>query len=216
MPDYWFISDTHFRHRNIIKYCGRPFYSIEEHDEILIKNWNGLVKPGDVVWHHGDLGFFKSVEEANRLLSRLNGQIHLLKGNHDSSRLVKKFKVAELLMLKEWRVPPSNVKMISMCHYPMDTYRGSHRGEWHTHGHTHAMLGRGHRLRLDVGVDCKDGKKYKVPKDKSARRKAEQDTFRPLHLDEVVAEFRRQERIGWMSEVEKHDFPDWKNRQEEE
>ena len=203
MTNFWFIGDTHFGHRNIIKYCKRPFSDVQEQDEVMVANWNALIKPGDVVWHHGDFGFFKTPEEGNKVLARLNGAITLIKGNHDSSKIINKMKFQNIIMLKEWRVPPSNVKMVTMCHYPMDCYRGSHRGEWHTHGHTHAMLGRGHRLRLDVGVDSKLCKKGEHPRDR----------FRPLHLDEVIKEFRRQEKAGWQSEVDKHDFPDWKDEE---
>lgn len=185
-----------------MKYCKRPFADVEEQDEVMIANWNALVKPGDVVFHHGDFGFFRNPDEGNKVLARLNGQVFLMKGNHDASRLIKKMKFADIFMLKEWRVPPSKVRMITMCHYPMDCWRGSHRGEWHTHGHTHGMLPREHRLRIDVGVDSKQCKKGEHP----------QDRFRPLHLDEIVKEFKRQMKAGWKSEINKHDFPEWEGK----
>lgn len=45
----WFTSDPHFGHANIIKYSRRPFASPVDMDAHLIKNWNAVVKPDDVV-----------------------------------------------------------------------------------------------------------------------------------------------------------------------
>ena len=39
----FFVSDTHFNHTNIIKYCNRPFNNADEMDAALIKNWNAKV-----------------------------------------------------------------------------------------------------------------------------------------------------------------------------
>ena len=52
----FFIADTHFRHRNIIKHDGRPYSSVDEMNEALITNWNAKVKPNDSVYHLGDVG----------------------------------------------------------------------------------------------------------------------------------------------------------------
>ena len=42
----WFISDTHFFHKNIIRYTGRPFGSMEEMDQALINGWNACIDEG--------------------------------------------------------------------------------------------------------------------------------------------------------------------------
>ncbi len=52
----WFVSDTHFGHGNVLKYCNRPFSSTLEHDQQLIANWNSVVKENDTVYHLGDFG----------------------------------------------------------------------------------------------------------------------------------------------------------------
>ena len=83
----YFISDTHFWHRNIIKYTKRPFETVEQMNEHIIKCWNEVVSPDDVVYHLGDFSFGSSEQVAN-IIERLNGKIILIMGNHDKSRTV--------------------------------------------------------------------------------------------------------------------------------
>lgn len=75
-------SDHHFDHKNIIKYCNRPFDSVEEMNEFMINRWNSRVGKQDIVIHLGDFGFGnrRAVKE---LRNRLNGMILLIRGNHD-------------------------------------------------------------------------------------------------------------------------------------
>lgn len=88
---YYFTSDSHFGHGAIIKYCHRPFADVQEMDGVLIRNWNQRVKPDDTVIHLGDFCFERCPGEApesktNAFLyykSQLNGNIILIKGNHD-------------------------------------------------------------------------------------------------------------------------------------
>lgn len=87
MKNIFFISDTHFGHANMltfINYDGtrmRPFDSVEELDELMIQNWNEMVKPCDKVYHLGDI-FYKSANP-EQIMSRLNGDKVLVRGNHD-------------------------------------------------------------------------------------------------------------------------------------
>ena len=90
-PDKVFIvSDHHFFHNNIIKYCNRPFETVEEMNEVLVKNWNSVIGPDDHVYHLGDF-CFGNVEKWNWCLEpgRLNGHIHLILGNHDPERVFR-------------------------------------------------------------------------------------------------------------------------------
>jgi len=74
------ISDTHWGHDNMIPYCGRP----ENFDDILIKNWNKIVKPEDLVIHLGDVIMGQnSAERLPSILATLPGKKALCRGNHD-------------------------------------------------------------------------------------------------------------------------------------
>lgn len=78
----YLISDTHFNHLNIIKYCNRPFETVEEMNEFIIQKWNDTINNDDTVYFLGDfcLGNREKVIELGR---RLNGHKVLILGNHD-------------------------------------------------------------------------------------------------------------------------------------
>lgn len=80
---FFAISDTHFNHAKIIDYCNRPFSSVEEMDETLIKNWNETVSNNDTVLHLGDFGLGNK-EYIASVVKRLNGKKILILGNHDN------------------------------------------------------------------------------------------------------------------------------------
>lgn len=79
---YWFTADCHFHHTNIIKYCNRPFATVEQMNEVLISNWRNTVKPDDIVFHIGDF-CFANKEITGRIINVLTGNIIFLKGNHE-------------------------------------------------------------------------------------------------------------------------------------
>ena len=91
MRDIFFISDTHFGHAAMLKFTNydgtrmRPFDSIEELDELMIQNWNEVVKPHDRVYHLGDVCY--RCGNRDQIMSRLNGKKVLVKGNHDRDQL---------------------------------------------------------------------------------------------------------------------------------
>lgn len=78
----YFISDTHFNHKNIIRYCDRPFEDVKEMNETMITYWNKTVKPNDTVYHLGDFSLCN--KSSSELIARkLNGKKILIRGNHD-------------------------------------------------------------------------------------------------------------------------------------
>ena len=88
MPETWFTADTHFGHKGILGAMGRPFASIQEHDDLLVHAWNARVRPDDTVWHLGDFAMGSSPERCAELFGRLNGRKHLIVGNHDKPRVL--------------------------------------------------------------------------------------------------------------------------------
>lgn len=79
----WFISDTHFNHENIIKYCNRPFNNVIEMNEHIINKWNEKINKNDVIYHLGDFALQSDESAVLNLVSQLNGNIILILGNHD-------------------------------------------------------------------------------------------------------------------------------------
>lgn len=76
--DTWIISDTHFFHENIGRYCSRP----ENWQELIIKNWNDLVSPDETILHLGDFALGNK-SNFDLLAGMLNGRLVLIQGNHD-------------------------------------------------------------------------------------------------------------------------------------
>ena len=156
----WFTADTHFGHRNIVKYCGRPFKKIEEHDQAIVDNWNERVKDGDTVYHLGDFGMPQGFDHPKFYLmsirARLNGQVHLLRGNHD--KMIKGPLADTFVTISDYKrikAGPKPRHGIVLCHYAFRTWHGSGRGTWNLHGHSHGNLEQiDTMLQMDVGVDC--------------------------------------------------------------
>jgi len=83
--DIFLISDLHFGHANIIRYCARPFVENDagEMDRVLTNNWNACVGPDDPVCFLGDLSYWKDRTPDSVYRGKLNGRITYIAGNHD-------------------------------------------------------------------------------------------------------------------------------------
>lgn len=165
MSNVFFTSDTHFGHALMLLYRrglkkeeirALPGVTknllIEEMDESLIAAWNSVVGRQDRVYHLGDVSLHKAPRTLE-ILSRLNGFIYLIKGNHEAA--------AENGICKrrfQWQKDYEYIKIgqqkIALCHYPMITWRSSHHRSWMLHGHCHGNLADdSNALRIDVGID---------------------------------------------------------------
>jgi len=75
----WIVSDTHFNHYpKTWEWPGRK----TGWENKIYSNWNGRVNPNDIVLHLGDFSFGNK-ENISEVREKLNGDIFLIKGNHD-------------------------------------------------------------------------------------------------------------------------------------
>ena len=145
----WFTADTHFGDHRTINIHKRPFASVIEMDEALVAGWNARVAPEDPVWHLGDVA--RNTARAAALLPRLNGILHLIRGNNDPE---------DLLQLPRWASAGDYAEIavdgrsLILCHYPFRSWNGQHRGAIDLHGHSHGRLKPLPR-QFDVGVDAR-------------------------------------------------------------
>jgi len=164
MQNVFFISDQHFYHKNVIKYCDRPFFDVDEMNEVMIKRWNAKVTNKDIVYNLGDFSFYKTGE----ILDRLNGQKILIRGDHDKDCVKESYK-------SKWRaihhsgqfhlkLQQFNNAEIFLNHYCMRSWKKSHWNVWHLYGHHHGRLDPIGKS-WDVGVDV--------------------NNFEPLSFDEI-------------------------------
>jgi len=165
MTKTWLISDTHFGHYNtcavFTKQDGtplRPFSSVEEMDEIMIKNWNNIVWPEDRVYHLGDVVINRRF--LNSVIPRLAGRKALIMGNHDLFDNNTYAKVFEKI---------HGVKQLNglwLTHVPMHADSVDQpRVKMNIHGHLHANKIK-HPKYYNVSVECIG--------------------FCPIHMDDIM------------------------------
>ena len=150
---YW-TADTHFNHRNIIRYCNRPFSSVEEMDDVLISNINSKVTESDSLIIGGDFVFQNKEKTIRYYIERINCKnIILIWGNHDRKRNIRDYVgISEFHDVYDTTI---NGRSLFVCHYPIGDWPGRFRGGYHIHGHSHGnyTFPKG-ELAFDFGVDC--------------------------------------------------------------
>lgn len=172
----YFTSDPHFYHSNIIKYCNRPYSSVEEMNEALVTNWNSIVKPEDTVYCLGD--FSLAIRPVELYSAQLNGTKYLVPGNHDwchpthsKARGAGLAKWIDFYTQHGWIVLPiqteltiEGVGVVNLCHLPYKgdstdaryaEYRLVDDGKWLICGHVHEKWKVKGKM-INVGVDVWD------------------------------------------------------------
>lgn len=141
MGKVFFTSDTHWGHENVIGFDKRPFKTVEEMDEELVRRWNAKVGKGDLVYVLGDMIWKTRNGDAEQLIKSLNGQIILIKGNHDRFLHNAKAKNA-LAGVKDYddicvKLEDGSSRRVILSHYYMPFYVGHRYQGIHLHGHSH-------------------------------------------------------------------------------
>ncbi len=170
----WLISDTHFDHTNIIRYCNRPFGSVEEMNETIRRNWNDTIAPDDLVYFLGDLAYGRGSRPPRWWATQLNGEIVWVKGSHDRGVHVLSVIPNVVKVVSSETISCGGVEFM-LVHDVFGTADGFclRWDGWTVHGHNHAnqphlnMV----RRRVNVSVEVVD--------------------YRPISLARIVQEVSR-------------------------
>ena len=158
MSKVFFTSDLHFGHGNAIKFDDRPFESVEEMNAELIKRWNNKVSKGDLVYVLGDMIWKTHDGKAADIIRQLNGQIILIKGNHD--RFLHDSATKKLLAgIKDYddicvTLNDGTKRRCILSHFFMPFYNGHRYNAIHLHGHSHTS--EEHKIELEIAKSLND------------------------------------------------------------
>jgi calcineurin-like phosphoesterase family protein len=109
---FWFTSDEHFNHGNIIDHTNRPFWNWKQMNEELIKRFNSRVQPSHTTYHVGDFKFGANGPNTYELTKMLNGNHVFVWGNHDKNNGTN-------TPLK-YAIIKTYGKLILLCHHQED------------------------------------------------------------------------------------------------
>jgi len=81
----YFTADWHLDHKNIIKYCNRPFNNIYHMNKTILERYKQTIGEEDTVYFLGDLTMQSSSNQEKfiSIFNDLPGTKHLVLGNHD-------------------------------------------------------------------------------------------------------------------------------------
>jgi len=128
------ISDTHFGHDNILRFKRkdgspvRPFTSTQDMNDVIIQNWNSIVRDCDIVYHLGDVYF----GQGHKVLPNLKGRKRLILGNHDDGKCKYLQQYFQKIMV--WRNFPEFNCVLS--HVPLHE-SSLNKVQYNIHGHIH-------------------------------------------------------------------------------
>ena len=136
----WILSDLHLGHNKEFIWGPRGFHSVQEMNDIIIKNIQSKVKDNDVFYICGDLALGDTGRE---LLSQIPGKVHVILGNHDTDCRIEIYKSLGWNCSFAERIK-YNKQSIFLSHYPTLTSNNSEKlfsqKVINISGHTHSNL----------------------------------------------------------------------------
>lgn len=132
----YYTGDLHFGHETILRFDNRPFADVDEMDRVLIENWNSRVTKNDQVYILGDIALHNE-KPYSWYLSQLNGQKHLIVGNHDRKLLKDKDAMEYFVSVAHYLELTDEKSRIVLCHYPIAEWNNFYRNSYHIYGHIH-------------------------------------------------------------------------------
>lgn len=180
MSNTFITSDTHWGHAGVVRFLNddgsklRPWATTEEMDEAMIEKWNVLVRPNDTVYHLGDVVINR---RALPTLGRLNGEMILVKGNHDVFRL------------EEYTPYFKDIRGVGV----LDNFVLSHipahpdslerwKGNFHGHLHSNCVMRNGKYADDDLVID-----------ERYLCLSVEHTNFQPISLEDAKKRFEAQQ-----------------------
>lgn len=149
----YYISDLHFYHESLLtKMDCRGFANCEEMHEYMVKKWNAKVRPQDEVVILGDVSMERG-KLTSDILSRLNGKLCLIKGNHDVYLKDRRFDASRFEWIKEYEECHDNKRKVILSHYPIFCYNGQYRRDKSGNPKTYMLYGHVHNTQDEVLVN---------------------------------------------------------------
>jgi calcineurin-like phosphoesterase family protein len=157
----FFTSDPHFGHKNIIRFCNRPYEDLDEMHKDMIERWNNTVPKDGIVFILGDVAFHMSKNKIKDILNQLNGKKYLIMGNHDRLDSLPLECFEHISMMDQIVIKNINIDGESeyitciLSHYPLMRWAGVTRGVISLHGHEHGNIPNKEYMfnQMDVGWD---------------------------------------------------------------
>ena len=173
-----FTSDMHLGHDKDFVTKARGFQTVEEMNAEIIRRWNERVYPDDDVYVLGDLTL-GDVEEGIRLIAKLNGYLHIMRGNHDTDKKVERYlELPNVVSVQYADVLKYGKAVFWMGHYPTITANYDDDKPWAKHvvclfGHTHQEqpFYNDNPYMYNVGMDAHN--------------------CTPITIDEIIADIRK-------------------------